>query len=69
LRDRNARFRSEQQQDRVSRKIARAGAVDFFNILTGPKLLEVTEAHLPEHRERLYRKRVAMAHGRELVRS
>jgi rhodanese-related sulfurtransferase len=28
--------------------------VDFFNVLTGPSLLELTEAHLPEHRERLY---------------
>jgi hypothetical protein len=29
-------------------------AVDFFNVLTGPLLLELTEAHLPAHRERLY---------------
>jgi hypothetical protein len=29
-------------------------AVDFFNMLTGPELLEKTEASLPEHRERLY---------------
>lgn len=28
--------------------------MEFFNVLTGPELLEVTEAHLPEHRERLY---------------
>ena len=28
--------------------------MDFFNVLTGPELLETTEAHLPEHRERLY---------------
>jgi hypothetical protein len=28
-------------------------ALDFFNLLTGPELLEMTEAHLPEHRERL----------------
>jgi hypothetical protein len=28
--------------------------VDFFNILTGPQLLELTDAYLPEHRERLY---------------
>jgi hypothetical protein len=28
--------------------------VDFFNMLTGPQLLELTESHLPEHRERLY---------------
>ena len=29
-------------------------AIDFFNLLTGPQQLGVTEAHLPEHRERLY---------------
>jgi hypothetical protein len=28
--------------------------VDFFNLLSGPELLETAEAHLPEHRERLY---------------
>ena len=28
--------------------------MDFFNVLTGPELLEITEAHLPEQRERLY---------------
>jgi len=28
--------------------------VDFFNSLTGPQLLELTDAYLPEHRERLY---------------
>ncbi len=28
--------------------------MDFFNLLTGPELLEITEAHLPDHRERLY---------------
>jgi len=28
--------------------------VDFFNVLTGPELLEQTETHLPEHRGRLY---------------
>jgi hypothetical protein len=28
--------------------------VDFFNVLTGPDLLERTDAYLPAHRERLY---------------
>lgn len=28
--------------------------MQFFNVLTGPQLLEITEGHLPEHRERLY---------------
>jgi len=35
--------------------------VDFFNLLTGPELLEMTEAHLPEHRERLYPPTVALS--------
>ena len=34
-------------------------AVDFFNVLTSPKLLETTEALLPEYRERLYPPTVA----------
>jgi hypothetical protein len=54
LRDRNVGFRSEQHQSRIGRQIRQAGAVDFFNLLTGPELLEMTEEHLPEHRERLY---------------
>jgi Transposase DDE domain len=52
--DRNVRFQSQQHRDRVRRQAHRVGAVDFFNMLTGAALLEVTEAHLPEHRERLY---------------
>jgi len=43
-----------QRRARIRRQIHRAGAVDFFNVLTGPELLEITESHLPEHRERLY---------------
>jgi hypothetical protein len=35
--------------------------VDFFNALTGPELLEKTEALLPEHREREYPPTVALA--------
>ncbi len=54
MRDRNVGFRSEQHQYRIGRQIRQAGAVDFFNLLTGPELLEMTEEHLPEHRERLY---------------
>ena len=52
--DRSVGFRSRQHQDRIGRQIRQAGVVDFFNLLTGPELLEMTEAHLPEHRERLY---------------
>jgi len=54
LRDRNVGFRCRQHRDGVHRHSARAGAVDFFNLLTGPELLEMTEAYQPEHRERLY---------------
>jgi hypothetical protein len=35
--------------------------MDFFNVLTGAELLEITEAHLPEHRERLYPPTVTLA--------
>jgi hypothetical protein len=54
LTDRNVGFRSRQHQDRIGREIRQSGAVDFFNLLTGAELLQMTEAHLPEHRERLY---------------
>jgi hypothetical protein len=43
-----------QHQARVGRCVKESRAVDFFNVLTGPELFELTEAHLPEHRERLY---------------
>lgn len=52
--DRNVRFQSQQHRDRIRRQARRVGAVDFFNMLTGPQLLEITDAYLPEHRERLY---------------
>jgi hypothetical protein len=52
--DRSVRFQSQQHRDRIRRHAGYAGAVDFFNMLTGPELLEITDAHLPEHRERLY---------------
>jgi hypothetical protein len=35
--------------------------VDFFNLLTGPELLEMTDTALPEHRERLYPPTVALS--------
>jgi len=61
LRDRNVGFRSEQHQSRIGRQIRQADAVDFFNLLTGPELLEMTEEHLPEHRERLYSPTVTLS--------
>ena len=35
--------------------------MDYFNALTGPELLEITEAHSPEHRERLYTPTVTLS--------
>ena len=52
--NRSIRLQSQQHRDRVRRHVSSVGAVDFFNILTAPELLDITDAHLPEHRERLY---------------
>ena len=47
-------FQSRQQRINICRRVRESSAVEFFNVLTGPELLETTEAHLPAHRERLY---------------
>jgi hypothetical protein len=60
LSHRKAEFRSRQHRNCISRALHEIEAVDFFNVLTGPELLEHTEAHLPEHRERLYPPTVAL---------
>jgi hypothetical protein len=52
--DRSAGFRLQQRCRGIRGQIARSGAVDFFNLLTSPELLEITETLQPEHRERLY---------------
>ena len=44
----------QQHRESIRQGVRRQHAVDFFNVLTGPLLLELTEAHLPAHRERLY---------------
>ena len=61
MRDRSASFRSQQQQRHIEAQAHQLQAVDFFNVLTGPQLLEKTEALLPEHREREYPPTVALA--------
>lgn len=61
MRDRNAAFDSQQRQSRIGSQAQRLQAVDFFNVLTGPELLEKTEALLPEHREREYPPTVVLA--------
>ena len=54
MRDRSDEFRLQQQRRRIGQRVRSSEAVDFFNTLTEPELLEKTEALLPEHRERLY---------------
>ncbi len=59
--DRNARNALHQRQTRIARQAKATQAVEFFNVLTSPELLQTTEALLPEHRERLYPPTVALS--------
>lgn len=59
--DRNARNLSNQRQTRIESRSRTTQAVDFFNVLTSPELLQTTEALLPAHRERLYPPTVALS--------
>ena len=44
-----------QRRPNAIRQRVRSGhAREHFNVLTGPEMLQISEAHLPEHRERLY---------------
>ena len=52
--DRNAINRSQQERKRIGRRAQSTEAVEFFNVLTSPELLETIDALSPEHRERLY---------------
>lgn len=49
-----AHLRIQQRRNRVERRLREHDTVDFFNLLTGPQLFDLTESLLPEHRERLY---------------
>lgn len=42
------------QHSRVRRHAKRIHSYDFFNVLTGPALLELIDQQLPPHRERLF---------------
>ncbi len=59
--DRNAESRSQQHAKYINRNVREVEAVDFFNLLTGPELLEMTDSLLPEHRERLYPPTLALS--------
>jgi hypothetical protein len=61
LSNRNAEFHSQQHAKQISRGADQIGAVDFFNLLTGPELLEMTDSLLPEHRERRYQPTLALS--------
>lgn len=52
--DRNAQSVLHQRRSSIGRRSRSTQAVEFFNVLTSPELIETTEALLPEHRERLY---------------
>lgn len=52
--DRNVEQRYQQHRRTIHQRVRRTEAVGFFNVLTGPELLEKTEVYLPAHRERLY---------------
>lgn len=52
--NRNAHSQSQQHRSHIHRRARQVAAVDFFNMLAGPELLEMTDSFLPEHRERLY---------------
>jgi Transposase DDE domain len=49
----NPRLRAQQQR-RVQHRANQCDAYTFFNLLTGPALLDRVESLLPEHRERLF---------------
>ncbi len=52
--DRNFMPQSSEQQHRLAKQVQQVDANHFFNLLTGPELLEAVEAQLPAHRERHY---------------
>ena len=52
--DRNARIVLHQHRSSIGRRAKATQAVEFFNVLTSPALLDTVESVLPEHRERLY---------------
>ncbi len=52
--DRTAPSTLHRRRSSIGRRAGSVQAVEFFNVLTGPQLLDASEAQLPEHRERLY---------------
>ena len=50
--NRNAEFVCKQQARQIRRRTQQIDSMDFFNLITGPELLETLEALLPQYRER-----------------
>lgn len=61
MRHRNAEFVSQQHAREIRRRARQADSLDFFNLITGPDLLETLEALLPENRERKFPPTVTLA--------
>src|SRR5450759_4652062 len=61
LSNRNAEFELQQHVGKIGRSARQVDSMDFFNLITGPELLEPLEALLPEYRERKYPPTVALA--------
>ncbi len=61
MRDRNAEFVSQQQVREIGRRLEQIDSMDFFNLITGPELLETLESLLPEYRERKFPPTVTLA--------
>jgi len=52
--NRNTKHVLRRRQCSYEHRAESTKAVDFFNVLTSPEVLETTESLLPDHRERLY---------------
>jgi Transposase DDE domain len=61
LSHRNAEFVSQQQAREICRRAKQVDSMDFFNLITGPELLDALETLLPEYRERRFPPTVTLA--------
>ena len=59
--DRNARSRHHQHRKAIERRACSVEAMEFFNVLASPTMVETVDALSPPHRERLYPPTVALS--------
>ncbi|HSW06589.1 MAG TPA: hypothetical protein VLK61_18560, partial [Aquabacterium sp.] len=62
--DRNARSVLHQRRRSIGRRLRATGAVEYFNVLTGPELLETTEALLEATEKSLQQIKSSVEAGR-----